>query len=206
MKIQEFLDGKDYVILDNFLSDELVNKVYKQLTASDFPYYFSEKTLAKSIKDSYFNKGIRTTEDDRVLEYCMFNHYFYDTSSTTKELSGFNIANDMLDFMIRKFDLTDLVIYKVKANLTTQALNATKDNFAEPHIDIRDSKHIGLIYYVNDSDGDTFLFDDKLNIKERVTPKKGRVLIFNGHILHSAGHPINNSKRIVINFDFKNDD
>ena len=45
MKIQEFLDGKDYVILDNFLSDELVNKVYKQLTASDFPYYFSEKTL-----------------------------------------------------------------------------------------------------------------------------------------------------------------
>jgi len=44
---------------------------------------------------------------------------------------------------------------------------------------------------------------NKLNIKTRITPKKNRVIVFKGDILHSAGHPLKSNKRLVINFDFK---
>jgi hypothetical protein len=203
MKIESLLDGKEYKVIDNFLSSDLADKVLEQLSARNFPYYFSEKTLDESIKKSYFDKGIRTTVDNRILDYCMFNHYFYDTSQSQDRMSGFDITDKMLDYMVKNYNLENIILYKVKANLTTQMINATKDNFAEPHIDVRDNDHIGLIYYVNDSDGDTFMFDNKLNIKTRITPKKNRVVVFKGDILHSAGHPLKNNKRLVINFDFK---
>ena len=60
MKIVSLLDGKEINIIDNFLSSDLANKVYEQLSARNFPYYFSEKTLDESIKKSYFDKGLRT--------------------------------------------------------------------------------------------------------------------------------------------------
>ena len=56
MKIESLLDDKEYKVIDNFLSSDLADKVYEQLSARNFPYYFSEKTLNESIKKSYFDK------------------------------------------------------------------------------------------------------------------------------------------------------
>lgn len=203
MKIESLLKGKEINIIDNFLSNDLADLVYEQLSLKNFPWYFDEGTLNKKIKQSYVDKGIRVKDDDRILDYCMFNHYFYDTSQTQEKMSGFDISNHILDYIIKTYNLEDIVLFKVKANLTTQMNNATKDNFAEPHIDIRDNEHIGLIYYVNDSDGDTFMFNNNLEIKKRITPKKNRAVVFKGNILHSAGHPLKTNRRLVINFDFK---
>ena len=203
MKIESLLKGKEINIIDNFLSNDLADFVCEQLSVKNFPWYFDEGTLNKRIKQSYVDKGIRAKDDDRILDYCMFNHYFYDTSQTQEKMSSFDTSNHMLDYMIKTYNLEDVILFKVKANLTTQMNNATKDNFAEPHIDIRDNEHIGLIYYVNDSDGDTFMFNNNLEIRKRITPKKNRAVVFKGNILHSAGHPLKTNRRLVINFDFK---
>ena len=70
------------------------------------------------------------------------------------------------------------------------------------HIDLP-NHHYSLIYYVNDADGATVLFDGQKIIKE-VEPKKGRILLFNGSIYHGAGIP-KTTNRCVVNFniDFK---
>ena len=65
--------------------------------------------------------------------------------------------------------------------------------------------HLAAIYYVNDSDGFTFLFDDDNNIIEKIMPKKGSLLLFNGNKKHASGHPIKSLKRCVINFNLSND-
>jgi hypothetical protein len=82
-----------------------------------------------------------------------------------------------------------------------------------PHTDsIKD--HWVILYYVADSDGDTFIFNEKLredepiwnvknlSIKQRISPKQGRVVIFDGAHLHAGMHPRNHYNRVVTNFVF----
>lgn len=81
------------------------------------------------------------------------------------------------------------------------------------HIDTS-KKHFVVLYYVTDSDGDTILTNIEYdgnevltthkateeNIIARVSPKKGRMLIFDGRFYHVASQPTK-SMRCVINFD-----
>jgi len=62
--------------------------------------------------------------------------------------------------------------------------------------------HFVILYYVNNSDGETVLFK-KNKLWKKVTPKQGRVLIFNGNIKHAAGCPVDNQVRAVININVK---
>lgn len=75
----------------------------------------------------------------------------------------------------------------------------TNLEYAKPHTDFG-FPHWVVLYYVNDSDGDTVFFDNNNVEIKRVTPKKGRVVLFNGAIMHSGGIP-KESPRCVINFD-----
>ena len=61
--------------------------------------------------------------------------------------------------------------------------------------------HIVCLYYVNDADGDTVLFsNDRKTIIQRITPKKNRVVIFDGSIPHASSTPTK-FKRAVINYN-----
>ena len=78
-----------------------------------------------------------------------------------------------------------------------------------PHIDI-DTPHVACIVYVNDSDGDTVIYDHKtkwaktylettnLPIRERVAPKAGRMVLFDGDYLHTGYSPSEHQTRILI--------
>lgn len=81
-----------------------------------------------------------------------------------------------------------------------------------PHIDLG-FPHLVCLYYVNDSDGDTVVYEqtsdkvDEINVKnttftekQRVSPKKGRVLLFNGKYYHSSSSPAM-TQRCIINFN-----
>ena len=80
-----------------------------------------------------------------------------------------------------------------------------------PHIDL-DIPHTVYLYYVNDCDGDTVLYNYKSkdkkdipifeDIKElkRITPKQGRVVVFDGRYWHTAEQPTKGT-RTIINFD-----
>jgi hypothetical protein len=63
--------------------------------------------------------------------------------------------------------------------------------------------HTTALYYVNDSDGDTFFFDNDKNIVERITPKKGRMVVFDGNQLHASSSPTSNV-RVAININYIN--
>ena len=69
----------------------------------------------------------------------------------------------------------------------------------DPHNDIYEP-HLVCLYYINDSDGDTVFFNKENEIK-RVSPKKGRIVLFDGAIKHSAGIP-KNLPRFILNINF----
>jgi hypothetical protein len=85
-----------------------------------------------------------------------------------------------------------------------------------PHVDYY-FPHYTLLYYVNDSDGDTILYNEKVetvnfgkdpeypdrfSILDRVSPKQGRAVLFNGLHYHSSSLPKVSENRIAINVNF----
>ena len=87
-----------------------------------------------------------------------------------------------------------------------------------PHVDFYEPHHTA-VYYVNDSDGDTFVFNetfDDLNLQQsakhadanlftiagRVSPKKGKMMCFDGKHYHASMHPVQATSRIAVTFNF----
>ena len=75
-----------------------------------------------------------------------------------------------------------------------------------PHIDLETIRHFVVLYYVCDSDGDTIIYNEReesktYTIKQRVTPKQGRVVLFDGGLMHTAEQPINSNVRCIVNYD-----
>jgi hypothetical protein len=82
------------------------------------------------------------------------------------------------------------------------------------HVDLPpEFPHIAGVYYVNDSDGETIIYNQTIdevpgnsqnvNLKEhmRVKPKAGRMVLFDGARYHCSSQPTLNY-RCIINFDF----
>jgi hypothetical protein len=66
-----------------------------------------------------------------------------------------------------------------------------------------------MVYYLNDSDGDTFLFNEKygdgfsdFTVMERISPKKNRAVIFEANRYHASSNPSQAENRYVLNWVF----
>jgi len=78
-----------------------------------------------------------------------------------------------------------------------------------PHVDF-EHPHMASIYYVNDSDGDTILFNEQgdqqglgtFTEMARIKPKANRLLVFQGSHLHTGHSPKEHPNRIIINTDY----
>jgi hypothetical protein len=106
-------------------------------------------------------------------------------------------------------------IQRVKANLLLNYPNWDHSMYHPPHVDIEDptqdeSNWLSMVYYVNDSDGDTYFFDtrwgeetDDMTVIGQCNPKKGRAVVFHSNRYHASSCPVNSNKRIVLNFAMK---
>ena len=83
--------------------------------------------------------------------------------------------------------------------MTTSINKAWKN---KPHIDMKE-KHKVILFYLNDSDGDTYFYDKDHNIIDSVSPKENRAVLFDGSILHSSSKPTKSARRIVLNINLK---
>ena len=85
-------------------------------------------------------------------------------------------------------------------------LNLQSDEDDTPHIDLEEGeRHIVVLYYVKDSDGDTVIYNERTEsntytVKQKVTPKQGRVVIFDGSQYHTAQQAIN-KVRCIVNYN-----
>jgi hypothetical protein len=100
-------------------------------------------------------------------------------------------------------------LLRIKMNLCVYAQLDNPNAHGMPHVDFSKITEplLTAIYYVNDSSGDTLIFDQRvgqsapLTVKTRVTPKKGRLVVFDGGLLHAGNTPRSNAPRVNINLN-----
>lgn len=100
--------------------------------------------------------------------------------------------------LLRTMNIPDTDIIRAKANLLCREPQPATH---PAHTD-DNAPHVGLIYYVNNSDGDTHFYE-KGKVIKTVSPKKGRAVMFKGDILHASSSPVSHRYRIVLNFNLK---
>ena len=119
----------------------------------------------------------------------------------------FNLES-LIVMLAKEFNVDIKELLRTKLNLTTPIPGYKSNNFCSPHTDIPDRKHYVMLYYINDSDGDTIFFEkpndmynEDLIITHRVTPQKGRCVLFDGSIYHTQSNPIHTPARFNININ-----
>ena len=141
--------------------------------------------------------------------------------------------------VLRGIDITEVIIIDIINSIKLNSLNKLnmefekdyryKINWTTPisegynfknliHVDM-DVAHIAIVYYINDTDGNTIFLNNKkgnsaeshqsnfkgidlneFEIVNRIPPKKGRAIIFDGNIYHYGEYPTI-TDRFIINFD-----
>jgi hypothetical protein len=189
-----FLQNEDIKVIENFLPKTNQKILEETLFGKYFPWYKSIDTASK----------LENFKSKNIFDYSQFVHVFYSFRNNVSKIESdfVEIINtNLLNQIGKYFKLNDLNIMRIKANLQLHHKKTTKNSFNNPHTDNK-LNHISAIYYVNDSDGDTYFFDNRYKIIKKVTPKKGKIVIFRGDIIHAGGHPFNFETRAVINCNF----
>ena len=194
------IDEGKIIVIDDFISLEYQEKIKQELLGlnNNFPWFHTSDVTGAGDYDSQNRPALAhqyvTINDDDISEIdSVYHHLFtpllskacqYLKMPETKVLQG----RSFLQFPLKNID-TSIV--------------------DTPHIDIDEGdEHIVVLYYVIDSDGDTVIYNERTESliyteKQRVTPKQGRVVIFEGGQYHTAEQPTKGTRCIVnYNLDY----
>lgn len=174
------------------LAEELIDVFYRQ----DFMWNYNRST----IDDNDFVPNSDTVDSPFMC------HPIYN-------LKGGYLSKYSESIMkVLESQFYDFTLVRCQANLIVNQ-RTDPNKYLIPHID---SVHPGiktLLYYVNDSDGDTFVFNEKydpenpvidtVTIANRYSPKKGTAILFDSNLYHAGSNPVLHQDRIAINFIFK---
>jgi len=186
-------------ILDNFIDRYHADKIEQEFSSNKFPWYYLEQSLPLPAVTGFVNTSV-------------FRHSFIVENKSNSDYVS------LLTPFLEK--ITNVFSSKIEvASITANFLIPNQDLIGKhiiPHYDVKYENEVynefqtytGL-YYVNDSDGETILFNEKQDIKPvlsftelgRVIPKKNRFVFWNSQHYHSAPASATRN-RFVINFNF----
>jgi hypothetical protein len=145
-------------------------------------------------------------KNEKSYESDQFVHAIFQEGA--KRSPFFDDLFPLFYFLEEKTGVVLGAIERMKANMLLQKPIGA-DSHNTPHIDIPDQNYKSLLYYVMDSDGDTFIFNETfenkgdLTLRKRVSPRKGQAVVFDSNIWHASSNPRENPNRVVLNFIFR---
>lgn len=184
------------IVIDNIIPETLQTE-YHDFIMSQRSWCF--------IKDMSYSKG-----DLKYPSYgfnMLFKHPDYGVVSSLYETVSVPIINALLEK--EKIDIKDIFFNRAFLQLPLSESFYKGQNGL--HVDLAEP-HYACVYYLNDSDGDTIIMEQStidtkpgsqgvdVKIHQRVTPKKGRIVVFDGRRYHCSSQPVSNY-RAIINFD-----
>ena len=188
-------EGK-ILVIDDFVSLEYQEKIKQELIGleNNFPWHYTEDVTGAGDYDSQHRPAMThqyvSLEDDNTSEIISVYHHLF---------------TPMLSKACQYLKMSESKIIQGRSFLQFPlSLNSSEDD--TPHIDLDEGDvHTVVLYYVVSSDGDTIIYNertesDAYTVKQRVTPKQGRVVIFDGEQYHTAQQP-KKGIRCIVNYN-----
>jgi hypothetical protein len=202
--------NEDYKIIDDIIPLTYQNHIESLIeNTNEFPWFFSS-SINQNPDNSIFTD--KNTTDAPGLGHIIIHP---ETQKPHSPLYPYVLP--ILFFLEEKTGIKIKNILRSRVRRTVQYPGHTLEKYTPAHVDLAQSvDYKSLVYYVDESDGDTVLFDKEYDSEKgdtvlynndrkqivRVAPKKGRALLFKGKIFHAGNCPVDFKKRTVINFDF----
>ena len=198
------IDEGKIIVIDDFISPEYQQKIKDELLGLDnaFPWNYSEDVTGAGDYDSQHRPALGhqyvSVDDNDISEITSVYHHLFVP---------------MLSKACQYLKMPQTEVIQGRSFLQFPLVNVDTSVVDTPHIDLDEGfEHIVVLYYVIDSDGDTVIYNERTESltyteKQRVTPKQGRVVIFEGGQYHTAQQPTKGTRCIVnYNLDYYYDD
>ena len=203
-------------MIDNiYVFDDIIEKPYQELIKETLIGGDAPPTIDKVEEDFpwYYTSDITdATHDGPFQGRFGFCHQYVNVEDGI--ISNFhNLFLGLIKNSCKKINVKKVDVLQGRSFLSTPT-NIPKDDVDTPHVDLV-APHFVMLYYVCDSDGDTIIynektkFDDcgpddemKFTMKKKVSPKQGRVVLFDGRHFHTAEQP-NHNLRCIVNYDLR---
>jgi hypothetical protein len=195
----------DIIIIDNFIPKILQNKLESvALGENNVDYYFRRDS-------SYYPNDERAVElrknDSNIIDKkeWVFLHDLYVNNVESKFYKDFSCLFRHMQNNV--FNTANLLRLRL---VLSPPLPHAQHNYGPPHFDHDLNNVKAAVYYVSDSDGDTILFEEtylesrdasKKTLLQRISPKKGRIVIFDAVRFHSTSWPTK-KERVIVNMNF----
>jgi hypothetical protein len=188
-------------IINNFVKPRIQDELEALLTGGNFPYFYSCESCVPAGYKEDENEDARLTGsllvDENTIEAPQFMHMLVSAGAVN---SG--SYNSVVPILNKVVDLADGDYYVAKCKVNMNLADVRfEGKYHTPHIDNGFDEQVTAIYYVNDSDGDTFFFDDDGKVVKRITPKKGTLVMWKGKVFHAKSSPVKTTARVVININ-----
>jgi hypothetical protein len=202
----------DIIIIDNCIPKKYQDEIEDFLLVNDFSWCFqSDITLS----DMHLRALDKLHPDNKPARRPGFGSMMFDPAHGRGNPYHFLAPLIYCGAEKANIEVTQLDLIR---GFLSMPVPANKENkIDKPHVD-KSFPHIVGLYYVNDSDGDTLIYQETsvpaidnrlvseidpstLTVVKSITPKKGRLVFFNGKHYHSSTQPTI-GPRCVINFHF----
>ena len=194
------IDEGKIIVIDDFVTLEYQEKIKQELLGLDnrFPWHFTEDVTAAG-------------DDNIQYRPAMHHQYVFmdDNDISHIESVYHHLFTPLLGKACQYLKMPETKVLQGRSFLQFPLANVDTSVADTPHIDIDEGdEHIVVLYYVIDSDGDTVIYNERTESltyteKQRVTPKQGRVVIFEGGQYHTAEQPTKGTRCIVnYNLDY----
>jgi hypothetical protein len=193
----------DFIQCDDLVEPAIADEIERSLSSITFPWHYYANV----------NYGARPPEgqpgvfqaDSRFQNSFGFSSLIFPHEEPHSPLMEH--PKHILEAFINKHGIRPKQLLRIKANLLVRSAAPEGPRPFTPHVDMP-KPHWAMIYYVNDSDGDTVILDKTYPdwagavVTRSVSPKKGRAILFDGRHYHCGTCPAKHDTRIVLNYDF----
>lgn len=195
------------IILDNLIDEETQNQIEDAM--------FDIKWKFVMDNTSPYNPKLMGMKYRKFLSPFEYNISPSIQADLKNNLKGLKLINPVLQKTFNYINFDVKKIRRCMAGIQGVQVIREKNIICEPHINC-ENPHLVLLYYVNNSDGETILYDKfidnfleeeifdpdliekyQFNIVKKIMPKQGRILLFDGRNYHSASSPTTGVRCII---------